>query len=110
MGGEVLNRRADSCRAGDGHLGILFPKKLHCALDVFDRVRRIDYLRHGLGRGLATPCARRSAHACTSSARYTSPVRSISASAAKASFTRLRICSSYAACFSTASTMRLWTD
>jgi predicted alpha/beta-hydrolase family hydrolase len=27
----------------------------------------------GLGRGLATPCARRSVQACTSSARYTSP-------------------------------------
>jgi hypothetical protein len=33
----------------------------------------------------------RSAQACTSSARYTSPVRSISASAAKASFARLQL-------------------
>jgi hypothetical protein len=35
---------------------------------MIERPRRIDYLRHGLGRGLATPCASFSAQACTSSA------------------------------------------
>jgi hypothetical protein len=37
--------------------------------DVIQCPGGVGYLRHGLGRGFAAPSARRSAHACTSSAR-----------------------------------------
>jgi hypothetical protein len=74
---------------------------------------RIHSLRHGLGRSVDPPAARLLIEACTFAVRKSSADLSISASAAKASLTRRRICCAHSAgrsTASTASTMRRWAD
>ena len=68
MRSEVFNGGLD-CGRGLRGSRILVTQKLKCAFDVLERARRVDYLRHGLGRAAVSSCARRVIHACTSSAR-----------------------------------------
>ncbi len=70
----------DDCVRGGGR--IVRAQKLERAFDVEQRSRGVDYLRHGFGRAAESSTASRFIQACTSSARYTSPDFSISASAA----------------------------
>jgi len=94
MRSQVFNRGLDGRHGALRGMRILGAQRLKRAFDVIERAPRVDYLRHGLGRAAVSSCARRCIHACTSSARYSSPLPSISASAARASLIRLRICSS----------------
>lgn len=59
MRGEVFN-------CGSNRTRVLLRVRM---FDVIQCPGGVGYLRHGLGRGFAAPSARRSAHACTSSAR-----------------------------------------
>jgi hypothetical protein len=69
MRSEVFNGGWDCGHGGLRGSRILVTQKLKCAFDVLERARRVDYLRHGLGRAAVSSCARRVIHACTSSAR-----------------------------------------
>lgn len=90
---EVLDRRADGIVGCCCSLGVLCAQDLERSLQVSQRACGVDDRRHGFGRSVTVPRARRATHACTSSARYTSPVRSISASVLMASLTSLCITS-----------------
>jgi hypothetical protein len=107
---QIIDGRLNCCYGVQSGRWVLVAQELKRALDMLKRSCRIDYLRHGLGREVCPSTASLLIQACTSSARKTSPDFSISASAARASLIKLRICSSYPACRSTASTIRLWAD
>ena len=70
---RVIGERFDSLadRAGRGRCGarIVRGNKFESTRKIIERGLCIDYLRHGRGRGDFGLVARRSSHACTSSAR-----------------------------------------
>ena len=66
---KILDGRSDGKRRRQGGIGIVGSHEFERVLEIDERACRIDYLRHGFGRGLATPWASRSTQACTSSAR-----------------------------------------
>ena len=50
MGGKAADRRADCFDGADRSSRILVTQELERTLNVIERSRRIDYLRHGFGR------------------------------------------------------------
>lgn len=67
--GKTVDRRTDRLRTRHGCIRVLRPQILEGSLQVSERSRRVDYRRHGFGRSVVVPCARRAIQACTSSAR-----------------------------------------
>ena len=88
MCGQTRNSRLDRGCGATGSGWISCREEFERALEILQCASRVNYRRHGLGRGLFCPVANRSSQACTSSARYISPVRSTSASALRASLTK----------------------
>jgi hypothetical protein len=50
MRGKIIDRRADCHYGADCCTRVLVTQELECTLDVIERSRRINYLRHGFGR------------------------------------------------------------
>lgn len=68
MPGQDRDRVNDRRRSSDGRQLITTLEKLEQALYMVERVCRINYLRHGAGRGGFSPLASRPTQAWTSSA------------------------------------------
>ncbi len=67
--GQVLDRRLNRIHGVQGRRGVLVAQELERSLNVLQRPRGIDYLRHGLGRSAESLTASRFIQAWTSSAR-----------------------------------------
>lgn len=63
-----IHGAADGGRCIDGRAGVMLRKKRKYPFKIVERVLRIDYPRHGLGRVAFGLWARRSIQACTFSA------------------------------------------
>src|SRR5215468_1260289 len=108
MPGQHRDRRLNRLGGRFRNLGTLRGEELEGSLQVQQGIAGIDYLRHGLGRAPFLPRASRPNQACTSCAAYTSPVSSMSRSAASASRTNASMLSSRAVSRSMASSMKAW--
>jgi hypothetical protein len=64
---EIFHRGLDGIGGSDFRGGTFGGRRRERAIEIFEGARRINYFRHGLGFGLATPCAIWRAQACTSS-------------------------------------------
>ncbi len=56
---KIVDRGVDCLHGTDSRMRVLVTQETERTLDVIERSRRIDYLRHGLGRGADASAASR---------------------------------------------------
>jgi hypothetical protein len=69
VGAKIVDGGTEGLRSCYLCARILFAQRLEGSLQVVERSCRVNYRRHGFGRSVTEPCARRAIQACTSSAR-----------------------------------------